>query len=112
MDSTGGGERRRHPRVAFSTSIILTSIDAMIEAKGSSRDISLSGVFVKTDTRLEPGTQCEMKIFLTGGVDRIELSMKARVSRVLSNGLGISFDSMDLETYGHLKKIMLYNSDD
>jgi hypothetical protein len=112
MDSTRGEERRKHPRVTFSTSIILTSIDARIEAKGSSRDISLSGVFVKTDTRLEPGTQCDVKIFLTGGGERIELSMKARVTRVLSTGLGVSFDSMDLETYAHLKKIMLYNSDD
>ncbi|ACN16796.1 hypothetical protein HRM2_37380 [Desulforapulum autotrophicum HRM2] len=92
--------------------IILTAIDAKIEARGSSRDISLSGVFVKTDTLLEPGTQCGVKIFLTGGSERIELSMKARVARVLSSGLGISFESMELETYAHLKNIMLYNSDD
>jgi hypothetical protein len=112
MDITRGDERRSHPRVAFSTSILLTAVDARIEAKGSSRDISLSGVFVETDNRLESGTGCHVMIFLKGAGEHIELSMKARVARVFSTGLGISFESMDLETYAHLKNIMLYNSGD
>ncbi len=112
MDIAKGQDRRRHPRVAFATSILLTANDARIEARGSLRDISFSGVFINTDSRLEPGTVCDVKIFLTGGVESIELAMKARVARVLSTGLGISFESMDLETYAHLKNIMLYNRGD
>jgi hypothetical protein len=105
-------ERRRHERVAFSTTIVLTAGNARIEASGTSKDLSLKGIFVNTDIRLESGTLCDLTIVLTGGGEKVELSMKARVERELAQGLGISFESMDIDTYGHLKKIMLYNTND
>ena len=105
-------ERRRYERVAFSTSIVLTAGQARIEATGTSKDLSLKGVFVNTDIRLVPGTLCDLTIVLVGGGERVELSMRARVERGLAQGLGISFESMDIDTYGHLKKIILYNSNE
>ncbi|MDY0219658.1 MAG: PilZ domain-containing protein [Desulfobacterium sp.] len=106
------GERRRHERVRFSTTIVLTAAHARIEAKGTSKDLSLNGVFVNTDIRLEPGTLCDLTIVLTGGGDDVELSMRAKVERELASGLGISFEAMDIDTYSHLKNIMLYNSNE
>lgn len=54
------GERRRYERVAFSTTIVLTAGNERIEARGTSKDLSLKGVFVNTDIRLTPGTLCDL----------------------------------------------------
>ena len=111
MEITGNQNRRRYTRVEFSTRIVLTASSAKIEAMGSSKDLSLKGVFVDTDIKLAQGIECDLKIFLTGGVEEIELSIRARVARVVDTGLGISFESMDLDTYTHLKNIVLYNGE-
>jgi hypothetical protein len=50
-----------------------------------------------------------VKICLTGTVEKIELVMKATVVRQTTKGVGIVFDSMDVETYSHLKNIVRYN---
>jgi len=111
MEITGNQNRRKYTRVEFSTIIVLTARSAKIEAMGSSRDLSLKGVFVDTDIRLAPGTECDLKIFLTGGVEDIELFIRGRVARLVDTGLGISFEAMDLDSYTHLKNIVLYNSE-
>ncbi|MBI9087751.1 MAG: PilZ domain-containing protein [Desulfobacterium sp.] len=110
MEITDNQDRRRNTRVEFSTRIVLMTSDAEIEAIGSSTDLSLTGVFVNTDKRLEAGSECNVKIFLSGGIGDIELAMKARVARVVDGGIGLSFEAMDLDTYTHLKNIVLYNS--
>jgi len=32
------------------------------------------------------------------------------VARVVDTGIGLSFEAMDVDTYTHLKNIVLYNS--
>ncbi len=110
MESIDNQERRRHTRVEFSTRIVLMTNDAEIEARGSSKDLSLKGVFLNTDKKLEAGLECNVKIYLSGGIGDIELAMKARVARVVDTGIGLSFEAMDLDSYTHLKNIVLYNS--
>ena len=112
MGITNSEDRRKYARVEFSTRIVLIADNQRIEAQGSSKDISLKGVFVSTDKSLPPGTDCDVKIFLTGGGENVELSMKAKVVRDIDPGLGIYFESMDIDTYTHLKNIMLYNSEE
>ncbi len=104
-------DRRRHTRVGFATDIqvILDIDDKQVPLEGSSKDLSLKGIFVTTDTPFAPGTRCVVKIRLTGTSEKIELVMKATVVRQARNGIGIVFDSMDVETYSHLKNIVQYN---
>ncbi|MCA1794448.1 MAG: PilZ domain-containing protein [Desulfotignum sp.] len=104
-------DRRRHTRVVFATDIqiILEIDDKQVTLEGSSKDLSLKGIFVTTDKPFAPGTRCVVKIRLTGTSEKIELVMKATVARQARNGIGIIFDSMDVETYSHLKNIVRYN---
>jgi hypothetical protein len=104
-------DRRRHSRVDFATRIqVLLDMDGQqAELEGHSKDLSLKGIFAITDKRFPPGTRCVVKICLTGTVEKIELVMKATVVRQTTKGVGIVFDSMDVETYSHLKNIVRYN---
>ncbi len=108
-------EKRKHPRVGFSTQIriLLDAGKKQIDLSGSSTDLSLKGIFVRTDIDALPaGTPCDIRVFLSGGIDDIVLSMAGTVARSSKTGMGIRFDSMDLDTYSHLKNIVYYNSMD
>ncbi len=114
MAVSNNDEKRKHSRVGFATEIRV-SIKAdgkEIDLEGSSRDLSLKGIFIRTETRFSSGTKCLVKVCLTGGINKIELVMKGTVVRVSDNGMGIVFDSMDVDTYSHLKNIIHYNSMD
>jgi hypothetical protein len=114
MASSNNSEKRNRSRVGFATVIrLLIEADGKeIILKGSSRDLSLTGIFLSTENKYECGTKCSIIICLTGGIDKIELMMKGTVVRISDNGLGIVFDSMDVDTYSHLKNIVQYNSVD
>ena len=107
-------ERRKCSRVGFSTitGIMLDADDQPINLEASSSDLSLKGIFITTKKKFSCGTKCAIKICLTGTMDKIELLMKGTIVRIGTNGVGIRFDSMDVDTYSHLKKIVQYNSND
>ncbi|MBF0469040.1 MAG: PilZ domain-containing protein [Desulfamplus sp.] len=107
IENTG---RRNYQRVPFSTRIILIHSDNEVDITGNSANLSVKGLFVKTEKKVSPGMACTVKIILSGGIDEIELLIHARITRVEDNGMGIVFDAMDLETYTHLKNIVQYNS--
>ena len=114
MAVSNNDEKRKHSRVGFSTTIriVFEADGEKINIEGSSRDLSLKGVFISTKTKFPSGTRCSVKVCLTGGMDKIELVMKGTVVRVSDSGMGIGFDSMDVDTYSHLKNIVYYNSID
>jgi hypothetical protein len=105
-------ERRKHSRVGFKTQIqvLLEADGRQIDLQGNSRDLSLKGLFVGTGAKFSIGTTCSITVWLTGGIEKIELLMKGTIARVSDHGLGIVFDSMDVDTYSHLKNIVQYNS--
>jgi hypothetical protein len=58
------------------------------------------------------GTPCDIEILLTGTSTRLALTIKGIITRQDASGLGIAFDSMDLDSYVHLKNIVFYNASD
>ncbi|MBF0210869.1 MAG: PilZ domain-containing protein [Desulfamplus sp.] len=114
--------RRHYARVPFSTRIIVMYSDSAdgseddykheVDVTGSSTNLSIKGLFVKTQEKVASQVACKVKIILSGGLEPIELIIQARVARVEADGMGIVFDAMDLDTYTHLKNIVQYNSED
>ena len=103
-------DRRKHSRVGFATEIkIVLKTKDQVKLDANSKDLSLKGIFVSTDKRFVPGTLCSVKIYLTGGIEKIELLIQGTIVRETDTGIGIVFDSMDLDTYSHLKNIVYYN---
>ncbi len=106
-------ERRKHERVEFLTSIrvIIDSDGKKIDVKGDSKDLSLKGVFIPTKLKASIGSPCSVKIFLSGASDDIKLNIHGVVARAEEKGLGIVFDSIDVDSFTHLKNIVRYNSE-
>lgn len=102
--------RRRKTRVRFETRVILRTKEVEVAAEANSRNISLRGAFLATDAALPQGTPCEVEILLTGSSTRLSIRVRGRVARKDKEGLGIVFDSIDPDSYFHLRNLLLYNS--
>ena len=105
-----GKEKRRKLRVDFKTQVVLKSGISQIQATGSSRDLSLKGIFVNTSEKIPIGEKCNVTVRLTGMVDALSLEMEGTVVRDDKNGLAVDFSSMDVDSYCHLKNIVKYNA--
>ncbi len=112
MEKQQGQERRKGIRVEFETDVSVTVEGVETHYKGSSRDLSLRGVFIKTDRVPDEHKVCQVTIRLQGLEEDMLLSMEGRVVRSSGEGYAIYFDSVDLDTYTHLKNIVRYNSPD
>ncbi len=105
-DKTG---ERRKPRVAFETRITMKVGDSRIQVSGSSKDLSLKGVFVYTGETVSLGSTCTMEIELTGTIEAFVLEVQGHIARHGDGGIAVIFDAMDVDTYTHLKNVVRYN---
>ncbi len=107
-------DRRKGIRVEFGTEVTVTFAGMETRYRGSSRDLSLRGVFVQTDGAALPekDTPCQVGIRLEGLEEELLLRMDGHVVRVDSDGYAIYFDSVDLDSFTHLKNIVRYNAPD
>ena len=112
MGVSQGKNRRRYDRVGFKTEIKISLIvdNKEVKLEANSEDLSLRGVFVSTQRAFPVGSACFIKIYLTGGIDEIVLSIQGTIVRQTNTGVGVEFDSMDVDTYSHLKNIIQYNN--
>lgn len=112
MSISDKDDRRKHSRVVFTTKIEIHMFDESgqkVKLAANSKDLSQRGVFVKTNTRPTLDTQCRVNVYLSGGIDDLKLEIQGRIVRHTDTGFGVEFESMDVETYTHLKTLVLYN---
>lgn len=105
-------EKREMLRVDFDTEVMVRAEGKESTYNGSSRDLSLRSVFIKTDNILEPDTVCQVEIRLSGLDNDLILYMEGHVVRNTDEGFAIFFDAVDLDSYTHLKNIVKYNAPD
>ncbi len=102
-------DQRNKTRIHFETSISLRVQDRNILTEASSRDISLDGVFIRTTETVPLNSLCEVGITLTGASSSLVLRIKGRIVRQDSAGIAVHFTEFELDSYMHLKNIVLYN---
>ena len=107
-----GDDKRRRTRVHFKTQVVLKTGISEIKAGAQSSDISMKGMFITTDEKIPVGTPCDIEIVLSATTSRLALNIKAVIARQDKDGLGITFDSMDVDSYFHLKNIVMHNVSD
>lgn len=79
---------------------------------GQIDNLSMSGMFMLTSERLQPGETVDITIILNGATPEIKVCITGKVSRVAENGIGFTFEKTDLDSYSHLKNIVSYNFED
>lgn len=102
-------ENRTHERVPFTARVTIFFKGKRIDSDADTRNISLKGMFVHTDERPGTGAHCGLELQLTGASSELTLHIDGRVVREDDNGIGIVFNTIDLDSYYHLKNILRYN---
>ncbi|NNG02103.1 MAG: PilZ domain-containing protein [Desulfobacteraceae bacterium] len=107
-----GADRRRKTRVSFDTDVIIRVDGSDVSAQADSKDISINGMFVNTDADIAVDTLCDIDIILGANTEGLAIKVKGKVVRKQENGLGISFESVAMDSYIHLKNLLRFNADD
>ncbi|MBF0527660.1 MAG: PilZ domain-containing protein [Deltaproteobacteria bacterium] len=107
MDSN----QRRRTRVPFETTVKIVAGEQVLDNLAS-RDLSMKGMFLETETTLPLDTPVDITVELTGATSEVALRMKGRVVRVSPHGMGIDFTEVDLDSFFHLRNIVMYNAGD
>ena len=101
---------RKFSRVDFQVSATIKTSEKQFQ--GEIENLSMSGMFMETTEHLVIGDAVDISIILTGTNPEISVNFNGRVCRVTTDGLGFTFDKIDLDSYTHLKNIIAYNIDD
>lgn len=76
------------------------------------QDVSYRGTFLETERRLPLGTPVDLTLWLGGRGHGLGLRTKAVVARQTEGGLGLRIDEITLDTFEHLRSLILFNAQD
>jgi hypothetical protein len=79
---------------------------------GRGRDLSVKGVYVECPRPLPRGTRCEVTIVLSGTPEPMQVHVTGSVVYAEPEGMGIEFVEVDVDSFIHLRNLVLYNSVD
>jgi len=94
-----------------------TALDVEIAAcdrtlLGSTRDVSLNGLYIFGERSFAAGTRCRVTLFVGGRESGVRVEASGRVTRVDSTGMAVLFDEVSVDGYHHLKQLVLLNAPD
>ena len=115
-DSTKDADRRQNPRVSLSL-LIQYRFDSLEDFLSEySTDISMGGMFIRTDTPKDEGTLVYLQFYLRDGAKLIEgLGRVVRVNSAepavddVAVGMGIEFINFDEESMELIRQIVERN---
>ena len=101
---------RKFSRVQFNIGATIKIADRQFQ--GAVENLSMTGMFLVTNEQLSDGETAEITIVLTGTMPEIAVNFIGVATRITEDGVGFTFEKMDLDSYMHLKNIIAYNIDD
>lgn len=101
---------RKFSRVQFNVGATIKIANRQFH--GAVENLSMTGMFLVTNEQLTEGELAEISIVLTGTMPEIAVNFNGIATRITEDGVGFTFEKMDLDSYMHLKNIIAYNIDD
>ncbi|MBU0482912.1 MAG: PilZ domain-containing protein [Proteobacteria bacterium] len=100
-------EQRERLRIAYKTKVMLCTESKEIFLAASTRDISITGMFARTEVTFPIGTQCYVEIILAGKNTEMVMRINGKVVRREAEGCAIEFEN-DLEWWPVFKMYLQY----
>ena len=105
------GDQREFTRVLFKTNVGVFVEERVIWSdKGI--NISMRGLRLSTPDPASPGAQCRVVIRLSTDNNPTIIEAKGKIVRAGTNSLAVEFTEIDLNSYHHLRQLILLNTDD
>ncbi len=82
------------------------------ECRGTLRDVSLKGAYVRLTNGLPPdrGREVTLTIHLDPGAPEADVRVRARTVRTESAGVALDFVEVPADTFPHLFRLVQYNA--
>jgi len=105
-------DKRDFLRIPFETEVeIDTGSDIIRSHKGI--NLSMSGLhLIAGGAAPAVGTACRVSVILQESADRIDIKAGGKIIRSGPEGLAVEFSDLDLDSYIHLRELILNNTDD
>jgi hypothetical protein len=93
---------------------VSTEIEAEVTAtvSGHTRDVSVKGIYLFCRQPLPVGTPCRVALVVGGRQSPLRIEVTGRVVRVDDAGMAVEFSEMGVDSFDHLRRLVLYNSTD
>ena len=105
-------EKREFIRVPFNTEVEIQAQEHTINSRAPI-DISMTGLRLATDQSVPPaGASCGVKIILAASEPRIIIEAQGTVIRSGPGSLAVTFTELDLDSYHHLRQLIMNNTDE
>ena len=108
----GPSDLREFSRIGIDLWVVLACGDGT-SVEGPSCDLALKGVRCQTSARPALGTRCSVTmLFGDRATGLLELAAEGRVVRHDSDGVAVEFTSLELDTFDHLRNLILAHAID
>jgi len=108
----GKDDRRGFVRVPFNTEVEVEAQGTIIRSR-EEINLSMSGIRLNTNEAIpSPGAACRVKIILQASDNRVSLGANGKVVRSAPGSLAVEFSELDLDSYHHLRNLILNNTDE
>lgn len=104
-------EKRRFARVPFKVKAEITVNDVLYTSE-KINNLSVGGCLLPIEADVEAGTECRLKIILSGAKSKLSVHVGGKVIRCESEALAIKFTEIDPDSLFHLHNIIRYNHPD
>jgi len=86
------------------------SVDGDKTVSGKVVNISLSGVELCTEHNRSLGDHTQIEVQFGYPGNELSIQAEGKIVRITSDSLAVNFESIELESYEHLKNLITYNS--
>ena len=104
-------EQREFTRIPIRRTAEIVTDTAGVVAEPT-RDISAKGLYVEGASSLPTGLFCRVRLPLLGVPGAATIVTDGRIVRSEPSGVAIEFTGMDLDSFHHLRNLVLYNATD
>lgn len=103
-------EKRSNTRVPYEVSAIIKY--KRVKIKCQVINLSMNGVLLRTETELPASEKVKIEIFMEGTTSELRINLEGTIVRSANEELAVEFTSVDLDSFIHLKNIIIYNEGD
>jgi hypothetical protein len=100
-------EKRRNTRVTFGVGAVIKYKKQSV--KCSVINLSLNGILLKCEKEIPNNAEVKIGIFMEGSTSKLKINVEGVVVRSSTRETAIIFNSIDLDSFIHLKNIVAYN---
>jgi hypothetical protein len=80
---------------------------------GATRDVSMNGCFIPSAEPPPEDAECVATLYVDGREGQVRIQANAQVIRTKTGGFALHFrELLELDSYEHLRNLILYNADD